>query len=228
MSYGQGAFLEENFMGHYPAATHQDLLVAHVKWLMGGQSTGLVLVSDVHVDLSFFDEDAVSVIEVGTTAREALTDAGFTISASSDDEQKITYPEFDVAIIGIDHTFATDLTNNDKQDMLYDFIFAGGALITTSISQPYMTNRFYTKVPISLGHSTPSVNPGEDFVSLTDATAKNATIFPPGMSMHRKLSGWVNLNDIFEDANHQLYPADDGFGPVHTNRFATFSGHGDA
>ncbi len=226
MIYAQNAIFQENFQAW--GGDNAQLAVDHAKWLMGGASAGTIWVSDILVDLSFWEPGASSVVEVGATTRSLLTAEGFTISASSDDEAKIEYPALDIAIVGDTTAFATDLSVGDKQDMLYDFVIAGGALMVVSSNQDYVGTQFISKIPISLGHSAASVNPGEELVDLTEATSQNPTLFPSGRQMHRKLSHWVGLSVIDPDADHQRYGADDGFAKPPYYRFATYSGHGDA
>ena len=226
MLYAQNAIFQEGFDAF--GGDNAELAVDHAKWLMGGGSSGTIYVSDVLVDLSFWQAGASAVVEVGATTRSLLSAAGFTISASSDDEEKITYPAFDIAIVGDTTAFATDLSVADKMDMLYDFVIDGGALMVVSSNQDYVGTQFISKIPISLTHSSGNVNPGDEVVDLTDATSQNPTLFPSGRRMHRKLSHWVGLSIIDPDADHQRYGADDGFAKPPYYRFATYSGHGDA
>lgn len=224
MLYGQNAIFQENFVSW--GGDNADLAVDHAKWLMGGASAGTIWVSDIDVDLSVWWPGATATDNVGATVRAALSAAGFTISASSDDEAKITYPAFDIAIVGDTSTFATDYTVTQKADMLYDFVMAGGALMVIASNADYVNNDFISKDPINLTHSGPNANPGDENANLTSANSQNPTLFPGGRRFHRKLSNYVGVDTIDADSDHQEY-AVDGWSDPHF-QFATYSGHGDA
>jgi hypothetical protein len=57
----------------------EDLLVNVCTWMRGNQSSGTILVSDTTADISWYGQTVGATVTVGTTIRDALTAAGFTI-----------------------------------------------------------------------------------------------------------------------------------------------------
>ena len=220
--YGQTAIFEESFLS---VGENEDQAVDHAKWCVGGRSTGLIWVSNKLVDLSFWTPGATSVVEVGAKVRTALTTEGFTLHVSTDDTEEITYPAYDIAIIGTDTAFATLLTLAQRKTMLTDFVNDGGALMlieSREVEADYIP--FSSLVPFNMWQSGGSVNPGDATATLVTATGQNATLFPSGRTVHRKLSHYVSIGSI--DAKRQEYSVDGFSEPF--RQYAVYSDLDDA
>jgi hypothetical protein len=193
------------------------------RWLLAGASTGTVWVSSYLDDHSYRVAGATAVKEVGTTARSALSGAGFTISESTDVNDTITYPSYDVAIVGAWESFGQSLGDDDaRADMLVDFVNDGGGLILTKSNQANVFQNIH--YAFGTWDSSTAVQPGSTLAYLTGATALNPALFPSGRTIWKKLCHWVSVSA--PDENHAEYSVDGLTDPY--RQYAVYSAHGDA
>lgn len=190
------------------------------KWLVGGATSGTVWVSDHTVDLTYWDCGTVP--EVQTAVRSALGAAGFTVSASSDTNDTITYPAFDIAIVGKFDSFGQLLADDDaRAAQLIDFVNDGGGLILINSNQAGH-NDIETAFDVRDWGSW--VTLGNELSYLTGATALHPVLFPSGRTVWRKVTHRVGVG-VVVDANHGQYAFD---GIAVYKQYATYSAHGDA
>lgn len=234
MLFGQTAIFQESFVT--ASGDNDDQAVTVAKWLVNGESSGTVWVSDYLTDLTYWVAGATSTVEVGATVRSALTTAGFTVSASTSPADLITYPAFDIAIVGRGESFGTTLGGEDnaggvaRGNHLRDFVAAGGGLmLINSYPLPLLSYTPYSAMfqydPYFLGGSG-WLNPGENTPTTVAATALNPTLFPAGKTIHRKRSFRINLVGVATSAFHQIYNLDGYTNP--NNQYVNYSAFGDA
>lgn len=224
MLFGQNSIFVEGFVAF--GGENEDQAVDVAKWLVGGAAAGTIWVSSYLDDHSYRVSGAVSVVEVGATVRSALTGAGFTISESTDPDDDITYPEYDIAIVGSVNSFGQTLADNDERaDQLVDFVNDGGGLMLTKSHQG-LDQDFFANIDTAfdVSNSSSFFNPGDELAYLTGATALHPVLFPDGRTVWRKYCNSVSVGAV--DANHGEYSLD-GFSEPY-RQYATYSAHGDA
>jgi len=222
--FGQTAIFAEGFVAY--GGENEDQAVDVAKWLSGGGTTGTIWVSSHLDDYSLYVTGGTSIVAVGSTVRSALTTAGFTISESTDTNDTITYPAFDLAIVGDEDSFGQLLsTTDDRCQQLIDFVNDGGGLMIVKTTQP----NFFDLLSVEFGvwFSGGWYENVEEVATLVGATAMHPVLFPSGRTVYRRRNHWVTLGlfGIDVDANHGLYAVD---GTIKPWQYATYSAHGDA
>lgn len=224
--FGQNAIFVDVMLSTY-GGEGDDQCVDFAKWLMGGVASGTVWVSSFLDDYSYWISGATAVKEVGTTTRNALTAAGFTVHESTDTDDEITYPAYDIAIVGSPDSFGQLLADDPARSaQLVDFVNDGGGLMLTKSNVAATGSTFMNNIETDLGLTSSGafINTGSALAYLTGATALNPVLFPSGRTVWRRYSNWVGVN--VEDANHGEYSLDGFSNPY--RQYATYSAHGDA
>lgn len=223
MSWGQTGALSNIAVDE--AGNNDDLAVAHVKWLLGGATSGTIWCSSVNLDYSYWwGGGATSENDVGSSCRTTLSNAGYTISLQSDSSEEFDYADglYDCLIVGSNSTWGSGLSDAQKGAQLRAWVNDGGALLhvqSESGSHDFAVDPMYIQ-------DSSSVYAGgtDDDEGLTGATASFPILFPSGYVFNESYPHYVYISGGAQGAYRQQAQFDSDSSYF---RFAWYSYYGD-
>jgi hypothetical protein len=234
-----------------------DLMVRACKWLRGGRQYGTVLVSNTAVDISWYGQTTGSQVIVGTTVRNALSSAGFTVATYTGvNPAPAAIGSCDIVILGAEGQYGPYSPDfNTQKSQLKDWLTADqGAVLEigygyhacspATLSPMNMTAQYavwagphnpafiynFTGAESIFGDVSVMPQFG-DSVGGLDADAFRAYIYWGG---GLGVSPGIHT---YPDGIHCLWDFDSAFaqgyrppspGPYHSPAFAAYTQHGDA